>query len=325
MSKFAIMKSKVFYGSWVVTGYMRVSVFLILLTLLAPISQAQPSVQSNQFDCSPNELSFGVNNAFVRAMTDESSDVSDQWLVYMPSMCGKNQDFLQQMIPFEIESIEQPNQIPGSFILNLESPADVRDELQSVDEVQRWSMMKPHSNQPRFVPNDPSFSSQWHLQNTGQGSGTVGEDANVTGAWDSVKGTGVLISVVDDGVDHQHNDLSPNYQDAIDWDYCGDDGNPSPTSNDGHGTSAAGVAAGIGNNNYGITGAAMDADLIGIRLIACSNTDQDEADAIGHRRDLVSISSNSWGPSDSGRVVSGPEPLLQASLEDNMYQGRGVD
>ena len=94
MSKFAIMKSKVFYGSWVVTGYMRVSVFLILLTLLAPISQAQPSVQSNQFDCSPNELSFGVNNAFVRAMTDESSDVSDQWLVYMPSMCGKNQDFL---------------------------------------------------------------------------------------------------------------------------------------------------------------------------------------------------------------------------------------
>lgn len=323
MSKFAIMKSKVFYGSWDVTGYMRVSVFLILLTLLAPISQAQPSVQSNQFDCSPNELSFGVNNAFVRAMTDESADVSDQWLVYMPSMCGKNQDFLQKMIPFEIESIEQPNQIPGSFMLNLESPADVRDELQSVDEVQRWSMMKPHSNQPRFVPNDPSFSSQWHLQNTGQGSGTVGEDANVTGAWDSVKGTGVLISVVDDGVDHQHNDLSPNYQDAIDWDYCGDDGNPSPTSNDGHGTSAAGVAAGIGNNNYGITGAAMDADLIGIRLIACSNTDQDEADAIGHRRDLVSISSNSWGPSDSGRVVSGPEPLLQASLEDNMYQGRG--
>ena len=42
----------------------------------------------------------------------------------------------------------------------------------------------------------------------------------MTGAWDSVNGTGVLISVVDDGVDHQHNDLSPNYQDTIDWDYC---------------------------------------------------------------------------------------------------------
>ncbi|MGB1986287.1 MAG: hypothetical protein ACPHS8_07555, partial [Candidatus Poseidoniaceae archaeon] len=191
---------------------MRVSVFLILLTLLAPISQAQPSVQSDQFECSPNELSFGVNNAFVRAMTDGSEDVSDQWLVYMPSMCGQNQDLLQQLLPFEIESIQQPNQIPGSFILTLETTADVRDELQSVDEVQRWSMIEAHSNQPRLVPNDPSFSSQWHLQNTGQGSGTVGEDANVTGAWDSVKGTGVLISVVDDGVDHQHNDLSPNYQ-----------------------------------------------------------------------------------------------------------------
>ena len=54
--------------------------------------------------------------------------------------------------------------------------------LSSVDEVVRWSIILPHDNQPRFIPNDPSFSSQWHLQNTGQGSGTVGEDANVTGA-----------------------------------------------------------------------------------------------------------------------------------------------
>ena len=323
MSKFAITKSKVFYGSWIVIEFMRVSVFLILLTLLAPISQAQPLPRQDTLECSPSELSFGVDTAFVRAMTDGSNEVSDQWLVYMPGICGFTEEHLLQSLPFAVESIEQPDQIQGAFIFTLESAFDIRELLQSVDGVERWSMIQPHLNEARFVPNDPYFSSQWHLQNTGQGSGTIGEDANVTGAWDSVKGTGVLISVVDDGVDHQHNDLSPNYQDAIDWDYCGDDGNPSPTSNDGHGTSAAGVAAGIGNNSYGITGAAMDADLIGIRLIACSNTDQDEADALGHRRDLVAISSNSWGPSDSGKVVSGPEPLLQASLEDNMYQGRG--
>jgi len=323
MSRFAIEKSKVFYGSWVVTVNMRVGVFLIFITLLAPIAHAQPAPELEIIECTPTELSFGVNNAFIRAMTDEAQDISEQWLVYMPSMCGQTEDAIQSHLSFDLESIEQPNQIPGAFILNLEDSMNIREELLSVDEVVRWSIIKPHSNEPRFIPNDPSFSSQWHLQNTGQGSGTPGEDANVTGAWDSVNGTGVLISVVDDGVDHQHNDLSPNYQDAIDWDYCGDDGNPTPTSNDGHGTSAAGVAAGIGNNNYGISGAAMDADLIGIRLIACSNTDQDEADSIGHRRDLVAISSNSWGPSDSGKVVSGPGPLLQASLEDNMYQGRG--
>ena len=302
---------------------MRVGIFLILLTLLAPFSYAQATTSAERYECTPNELSFGVNNAFVRAMTDGSTDVSDEWLVYMPSMCGQTQEQLRHALEFDIESLEQPKQIPGAFILHLEQPMDIRNELLAIDEVVRWSVILPHDNQPRFIPNDPSFSSQWHLQNTGQGSGTVGEDANVTGAWDSVRGSNVLISVVDDGVDHQHSDLSPNYLDAVDWDYCGNDGNPTPSSNDGHGTSAAGVAAGIGDNNYGISGAAMDADLIGIRLIACSNTDQDEADAVGHRRDLVAISSNSWGPSDSGKVVSGPGPLLQASLEDNMYQGRG--
>ena len=280
-------------------------------------------MEAEKFVCSPTELSFGVNNAFVRAMTDGASDSSKQWLVYMPSMCGQTEETLRHEFDINIVAVEQPNQIPGAFILSLDQPMDIRQELLSVDNVVRWSIIQSHENEPRFIPNDPSFSSQWHLQNTGQGSGTPGVDANVTGAWDSVKGSNVLISVVDDGVDHQHNDLSPNYQDTIDWDYCGDDGNPTPSSNDGHGTSAAGVAAGIGDNNYGIAGAAIDADLIGIRLIACSNTDQDEADAIGHRRDLVAISSNSWGPSDSGKIVSGPGPLLQASLEDNMYQGRG--
>ena len=302
---------------------MRVGIFLILLTLLAPITQAHPIPESTPIDCDPSELSFGVDTAFVRAMSDGVTDASDAWLVYMPSMCGLTEEHLRNVLTFEVEDIEQPLQIQGAFVLHLDEPLDVRKNLLLTDEVFRWSIIRPHINIPRFVPNDPSFASQWHLQNTGQGGGTPGEDANVTGAWDSVNGSGVLISVVDDGVDHQHNDLAPNYQDSIDWDYCGNDGNPTPDSNDGHGTSAAGVAAGIGNNNYGISGAAMDADLIGIRLIACSNTDQDEANAIGHRRDLVAVSSNSWGPSDSGKVVSGPEPLLQASLEDNMYLGRG--
>ena len=323
MSMFAIMESKVFYGSSVVTLIMRVGVFLILITLLAPVANAQSVAEAEIIECTPSELSFGVNNAFVRSMTDGAEDASAQWLVYMPAMCGQTVDRFYETLPIDVDSFEQPKHIPGSFILSLEQPLDIRKELLSTDEVVRFSIVRTHANEPRFIPNDPSFSSQWHLQNTGQGSGTPGEDANVTGAWDSVKGSGVLISVVDDGVDHQHSDLSPNYQDTIDWDYCGNDGNPTPTSNDGHGTSAAGVAAGIGDNNYGISGAAMDADLIGIRLIACSNDDQDEADAIGHRRDVVAISSNSWGPSDSGNVVSGPEPLLQASLEDNMYQGRG--
>ena len=53
---------------------MRVGIFLILLTLLAPFSYAQATTSAERYECTPNELSFGVNNAFVRAMTDGSTD-----------------------------------------------------------------------------------------------------------------------------------------------------------------------------------------------------------------------------------------------------------
>ena len=113
MSRFAIGKSKVFYVSWVVIAFMRVGVFLILLTLLAPIAYAQPAPTSEQFECTPSELSFGVNTAFVRAMTDGAEDASNQWLVYMPSMCGQTEETLRNVLSLPIDSIEQPNQIPG--------------------------------------------------------------------------------------------------------------------------------------------------------------------------------------------------------------------
>ena len=315
--------SKVFYAMSDKNQLMRVGLILVFLLVSGPLSFVHAQVQEEVLECQPQELSFGVNNAFLRAMTDDLSQPSESWLLYMPTICGQTESALREALPFQIKTIEQPIQIQGSFIIDLTESNNLRHQLNSIDFVERWSIIEEHTNIPRFIPNDPSFSSQWHLLNTGQGSGTVGEDANVTGAWNSATGNGVLISVVDDGVDHQHSDLSPNYLTSIDYDYCGNDGDPTPTSNDGHGTAAAGVAAAKGNDNNGVTGAALDADLIGLRLIACSNTDQDEADAIGHRRDIVGISSNSWGPSDNGRTLKGPEPLLQASLEENVYLGRG--
>ncbi|MEO2030030.1 MAG: hypothetical protein ABGZ23_29550, partial [Fuerstiella sp.] len=38
------------------------------------------------------------------------------------------------------------------------------------------------------VPNDPLFSNQWHLKNTGQTGGIVGADANIEEAWDNYTG-----------------------------------------------------------------------------------------------------------------------------------------
>ena len=173
-----------------------------------------------------------------------------------------------------------------------------------------------------MIPNDTKFSQQRHLRNTGQGGGTSGEDVNITGSWNSYDGTGVLIAIVDDGLDTDHDDLSPNYQNSMDYDYCGNDGNPNPSSWDAHGTAAAGVAAAYGNDNYGVAGAAMDADLIGLKLIACSLTDSRESNALLHQKGNVDIYSNSWGPSDNGNTVEAPGPLMTAAFEEQAYEGR---
>ena len=56
---------------------------------------------------------------------------------------------------------------------------------------------------------DPLFGCQWHLDNTGQGQGTSGEDINVTPVWaDGNMGEGIVVAVLDDGVDPDHEDLS---------------------------------------------------------------------------------------------------------------------
>jgi subtilisin family serine protease/subtilisin-like proprotein convertase family protein len=60
------------------------------------------------------------------------------------------------------------------------------------------------------VPSDPLFTSQWALDNTGQGGGTPGADIGAVGAWDVATGSPVLVSLMDTGIDYSHPDLYRN-------------------------------------------------------------------------------------------------------------------
>ena len=81
------------------------------------------------------------------------------------------------------------------------------------------------------------------------------------------------------------------------------------------------VAAGYGHNGIGITGAAPNASLSGLRLIAGGTTDSTEADALKYALDSVDIYSNSWGPDDDG-TISPIGPLLSQSLGNGVANGR---
>jgi kexin len=159
----------------------------------------------------------------------------------------------------------------------------------------------------RGAINDPLYASQWHLARL---------DAEA--AWtQGITGRGVVIAIVDDGLQSAHPDLAPNLNLGLSWDYNGNRrNNPSPNENDGHGTSAAGVAAAAQNNGHCGSGVAPHATLVGVRLISAPVYDYVEAKALSHRNDRVKIYSCSWGPYDSGADLAGPGSVMLQALRD---------
>ena len=160
--------------------------------------------------------------------------------------------------------------------------------------------------QAPFIPNDPYYSSnatglaqsdyygQWYLRNEMPVSSiNAGFDANLWGAWQrGLTGEGVVIGIVDDGVDGSHPDLVAKFINGYSWDYLlaaetnrTQTYRGSPVGNyDSHGTSVAGVAVATGGNGIGITGAAPLAGVASQRLYSGVSPDfsmQDQVRAIG--------------------------------------------
>lgn len=186
----------------------------------------------------------------------------------------------------------------------------------------------------RFVPNDPLFSQQWTLLNTGQNGATPGADINVTNVWDRFTGTNIIIGVIDDGLQYTHPDLAANANTSIHYDYRDGDNDPKPEgaagvngqgspNADSHGTATAGVIAARGNNGIGAAGVAYEATLVGLRLIGGTAGDTQEGAALAHSNSVIHIYNNSWGPNDDGFVKGGAGTLALAALQNGVTTGRG--
>ena len=298
---------------------------LIMASLAPVIANAEPlesdipalgAPLSENWEDAPITYGFSpsVRNAFARVSdlaqySTTQLEATNQWVVVSKNPVGQPTEVMENVWIVDIE-----------FATAIELFA----EWQQDDFIETAYPLVQKDMKPKWTPNDALFSDQWHLQNTGQTNGGVsGEDVNITGAWNNYRGSGIVIGIVDDGLDWDHADLDNYYADNLDYDFCGNDGDPTPASNDGHGTAAAGVAAAAGNNTIGVSGAAPLASLAGLQLISCSTTDVREGNALSHERQSIDIYSNSWGPSDNGNTVEAPGPLMMAAFEDNIEIGRG--
>jgi len=180
-----------------------------------------------------------------------------------------------------------------------------------------------------FTPSDPLFSSQWHLLNTNQLTvGLAGIDIKAPQAWDSYQGKGVLVGMVDDGLQISHPDLAPNVatNSGLHYNWAGGaTNNPSPVrSSDIHGTAMAGLVAARGNNKLGVCGVAPQATLVGLRLTSGSATDANEILAHRWRMDKIAVKNNSWTRDVNNgvttvRLTSG----VARAIQDAVSLGRG--
>src|SRR5262249_25652760 len=173
---------------------------------------------------------------------------------------------------------------------------------------------------------DRLLDQQWHLAD----KNVEFAAADVRPVWATTRGAGVVIAIVDDGVERTHPDLQANYNAALSRDFLGGDAHPSPittrsraTTANCRGTGAAGMAAAAGDNGIGGSGVAPGASIAGLRLAPAAGNDAVEAAAFTHELQAIAIENSSWGPPDDGAALVRPGPLAAAALETAATQGRG--
>src|SRR6266700_4635514 len=173
-----------------------------------------------------------------------------------------------------------------------------------------------------FAPNDPYFLSAgswgqsyddlWGIKKIG-----------APPAWDTTAGTGVIIAVVDTGIDYNHLDIASNiwinaneiagngvdddgngYADDVrGWDFVGPDyRNPTqgndPIDHNGHGTHVAGTIAAVGNNGIGVIGVAWHARIMAVKFLDASGSGftAGAINAVLYAASMgAKVMSNSWG------------------------------
>ena len=149
------------------------------------------------------------------------------------------------------------------------------------------------------MPNDPEYPRQWAHRGNTQFGGAEGPDIDSEKAWDITRGDrSVVVGVVDEGVDINHQDLRANVwtnpgevagngadddgngyvDDVHGWDFYGDDasvydGQPSESSlepfdmTDAHGTHVAGIVGAAGNNGVGVAGVNWQVSLLPLKVL----------------------------------------------------------
>ncbi|MEL6617674.1 MAG: S8 family serine peptidase [Pseudomonadota bacterium] len=136
-------------------------------------------------------------------------------------------------------------------------------------------------------PSDTLYLNQWHFPLIG----------DIETIWTEYTGTGITTGVYDDGVQYTHGDLDGNYDSSLHFQYFGTTYDPYPInlSNDGHGTSVAGLIAGE-QDGIGTVGVAFNSTIVGVNYLEDLGNQSTTIDQASIRwAENFDIMNNSWG------------------------------
>jgi subtilisin family serine protease len=190
------------------------------------------------------------------------------------------------------------------------------------------------------TPNDPKFSEQWALNNSGQNGGKANADVAALKAWIKTQGsTDVVVAVLDTGVDYKHTDLAanmwfrpdnvPQYRDqelGTFNDLQGfnaADNLSDPMDDNGHGTHCSGIIGAEGDNDEGIAGINWKVRIMPLKFMGRGGfgTTKDAIEAINYAIDRkrngvnVRVINASWGSTVYSKAL---EDVIRAAGEEGI-------
>lgn len=164
------------------------------------------------------------------------------------------------------------------------------------------------------------------------GSGQWNLDAvRAPTAWQTTRGAGVTVAVIDSGVDARHPELRDRViggADCVSADgdpaSCRDGGGTDP---DGHGTHVAGILAATADNGRGIAGVAPEVDLLTVRALTAGRCARRPCGGDGQGADVAAAVR--WAVGAGAEVVNlslrsgagGTDPDLAAAIDEAWAAG----
>ncbi|KAJ7328626.1 hypothetical protein OS493_023895 [Desmophyllum pertusum] len=220
---------------------------------------------------------------------------------------------------FDHKMVPTRSSYPSKHILKelLEEPEVLWAEQQVL---QKYEMYSP---QVEDIFNDRKWKHHWYMMR----DDIDGPTYNVLEVWEmGYTGKGVVVAVVDTGLDNDHPELEKNFDPEASYDFVENEKNPAsnnPGKSVSHGNSCAGIIAAEANNSFCGVGIAYNAKIGGIRILNGEGlTDVRKAEGIGFRQDRVDIYSCSWGPIGNGYKVAEAGVVTEAALRRGAFEGR---